>query len=78
PTPERELGTTDEREGVSDAVSDSTYETTPAVKAQAVEGDVLPDDEFDWGSAALAWGWAALGGLGVGSSAVYGAECVSR
>ncbi|KAL0473228.1 hypothetical protein QR685DRAFT_516201 [Neurospora intermedia] len=78
PTPERELGTIDEVAGVPDAVSDSTYEPTPAVKAQAVEGDVLPDDEFDWESAALAWGLTALGGLGVGSSAVYGAECVSR
>ncbi|KAK3340725.1 hypothetical protein B0H65DRAFT_473292 [Neurospora tetraspora] len=78
PTPEPELGTINEVAGVPDAAADSTYEPTPAVRAQAVEGDVLPDDEFDWESAALAWGLTALGGLGVGSSAVYGAECVSR
>ena len=80
PTPEPELGTIDEvvaADAVPDA-ADATYQPTPAVKAQAVEGDVLPDDEFDWESAALAWGLTALGGLGAGSSAVYGAECVSR
>ena len=79
PTPEPELlGTIDEVAGAPDAAADATYEPTPAVKAQVVEGDVLPDGEFDWESAALAWGLTALGGLGAGSSAVYGAECVSR
>ncbi|KAK1773235.1 hypothetical protein QBC45DRAFT_364250 [Copromyces sp. CBS 386.78] len=78
PTPEPELGTIDEVAGAPDAVGDSTYEPTPAVRVQTVEGDILPDDEFDWDSAALVWGLTALGGLGAGSSAVYGAECVSR
>lgn len=78
PTPEAELGTIDEAAADVRDTADSTYEPTPAVKKQVVEGDVLPGDEFDWESAALAWGLTALGGLGAGASAVYGAECVSR
>ncbi len=57
--------------------ADTTYEPTPAEKASVV-GDVVPDDYFDWESAALAWGLTAIGGLGTGSSAVYGAECIAR
>jgi hypothetical protein len=56
---------------------DATYEPTSDDKASVI-GDVLPGDDFDWESAALAWGLTALGGLGTGSSAVYGAECISR
>ncbi|KAK3357368.1 hypothetical protein B0T25DRAFT_538989 [Lasiosphaeria hispida] len=57
---------------------DSTYEPTPEERSSIVEGDIVPGDEFDWESAALAWGLTALGGLGAGSAAVFGAECVSR
>jgi hypothetical protein len=57
---------------------DKTYEPTPAVRADAALGDVLPEDDFDWEPAALAWGLTALAGLGVGSAAVFGGECVSR
>ncbi|AEO69197.1 uncharacterized protein THITE_2119332 [Thermothielavioides terrestris NRRL 8126] len=57
---------------------DKTYEPTPAVRAGVGLGDVLPEDDFDWESAALAWGLTVLAGLGVGSAAVFGAECVSR
>lgn len=58
---------------------DATYVPTPDDDDKAsVMGDVLPGDDFDWESAALAWGLTALGGLGMGSSAVYGAECISR
>lgn len=58
---------------------DATYVPTPDDDDKAsVMGDVLPGDDFDWESAALAWGLTALGGLGTGSSAVYGAECISR
>jgi hypothetical protein len=57
---------------------DETYEPTPAVRADAALGDILPEDDFDWEPAALAWGLTALGGLGVGSAAVFGGECVSR
>ncbi len=64
--PEEELG-------------DGTYEPSPEEKASIVEGDVLPDeDSLDWESASLAWGLTALGGLGAGSAAVFGAECTSR
>jgi len=56
---------------------DATYEPTPDDKAGII-GDVLPGDDFDWESAALAWGLTALGGLGMGSSSVYGAECIAR
>ncbi|GAB1320440.1 hypothetical protein MFIFM68171_10650 [Madurella fahalii] len=71
PEPEPEL----EKEEV---IEDETYEPTREVKAEAELGDVVPDDDFDWESAALVWGLTALGGLGVGSAAVFGAECVSR
>ncbi|KAL2271579.1 hypothetical protein VTJ83DRAFT_950 [Remersonia thermophila] len=57
---------------------DKTYHPTPAVKADAGLGDVLPEDAFDWEPAALAWGLTAVGGLGLASAAVFGAECVSR
>lgn len=57
---------------------DETYEPTPMEKAAIIEGDVVPKDEFDWESSALAWGATALGGLGLGTAAVYGAECISR
>lgn len=58
---------------------DATYVPAPDDDDKAsVMGDVLPGDDFDWESAALAWGLTALGGLGMGSSAVYGAECISR
>ncbi|KAK3302216.1 uncharacterized protein B0T15DRAFT_487429 [Chaetomium strumarium] len=63
---------------LDEAPGDETYEPTPAAKADLVLADVLPDDDFDWESASLAWGLAVLGGLGVGSAAVYGAESVSR
>ncbi|KXX79531.1 hypothetical protein MMYC01_203121 [Madurella mycetomatis] len=67
-----------EPEEKGEVVEDGTYEPTPDVKAEVGLGDVVPDDDFDWESAALAWGLTALGGLGVGSAAVFGAECVSR
>jgi len=59
---------------------DRTYEPTPAEMAglQEEEVDIIPEDDFDSESAALAWGLTALGGLGVGCAGIYGAECVSR
>ncbi|KAK4123475.1 hypothetical protein N657DRAFT_690218 [Parathielavia appendiculata] len=57
---------------------DKPYEPTPAVEADVGLADVLPEDDFDWEPAALAWGLTAIGGLGFGSAAVFGAECVSR
>jgi hypothetical protein len=40
------------------------------------EGD--EGQEEDWESAALAWGGIVAGGLGVGSSGVYGGEVRAR
>ena len=71
---------------------DETFSPSPALRAAIVseqgEGDIIrhPDhrgigsigDDADWESAALAWGLTTLGGLGVGSAAVFGAECVAR
>ncbi|KEZ42441.1 Uncharacterized protein SAPIO_CDS5639 [Scedosporium apiospermum] len=54
----------------------------PAAEERAVipEGDEvrLVDGELAWESAALAWGVTVVGGLGCGSSGVFGGECVSR
>ncbi|KAK3692507.1 hypothetical protein B0T22DRAFT_447426 [Podospora appendiculata] len=57
---------------------DETYQPTAGEEATLVQSDVVPDDDFDWESASLAWGLTALGGLGAGSAAVFGAECVGR
>jgi hypothetical protein len=58
---------------------DGTYKPTRAEAAEASEGDVLPGaGEEGWESAALTWGATILGGLGAGSAAVYGAECIAR
>ncbi|KAH8890803.1 hypothetical protein GQ53DRAFT_782113 [Thozetella sp. PMI_491] len=58
---------------------DKPYEPNPEEKAEAVEGDILPgDDGLDWESSSLAWGLSVLGGLGAGSAAVFGAECIAR
>lgn len=57
---------------------DETYEPSGTQKVNADEGDVLPDEDVDWESAALAWGLSSFGGLGCGSAGVFGGECVSR
>lgn len=57
---------------------DATYQPTAAEEVNTVEGDIVPHEELDWESAALAWGIAVVGGLGSGSAAVYGSECVAR
>jgi hypothetical protein len=53
---------------------DATFTPTPDLIKSTVEGDEMLEDT-NWDSASLAWGMTALGGLGVGCSAVYGAEC---
>ncbi|KAH6849788.1 hypothetical protein B0I37DRAFT_96914 [Chaetomium sp. MPI-CAGE-AT-0009] len=57
---------------------DKIYEPAPAVQAEVGLGDAMPEDDFDWESASLAWGVTVLGGLGLGSAAVLGAECLAR
>ncbi|KAK3333822.1 hypothetical protein B0T19DRAFT_483803 [Cercophora scortea] len=63
---------------LEELLGDETYQPTAGEEATLVQSDVVPDDDFDWESASLAWGLTALGGLGTGSSAVFGAECVAR
>ncbi|KAK0630792.1 hypothetical protein B0T17DRAFT_590199 [Bombardia bombarda] len=70
--------TPDPEPDLEEVPGDATYEPSPEEEAELVEGDIVPDDDFDWESASLAWGLTALGGLGTGCSAVYGAECISR
>jgi hypothetical protein len=57
---------------------DKAYEPTPGEARDVVEGDILPPDDLDWESAALAWGLAAIGGLGTACAGVFGGECTSR
>ncbi|KAI0128442.1 hypothetical protein BJ170DRAFT_329112 [Xylariales sp. AK1849] len=57
---------------------EKAYEPTTAESRDLVMGDVLPPEDLDWESAALAWGLAALGGLGTACAGVFGGECVSR
>ena len=58
---------------------DAAYEPTASELAGIVEGDALPGaGEIGWESTALVWGLTTLGGLGVGSAGVFGAECVAR
>lgn len=59
-------------------MGESAYKPTPVEKEDIDLGDVVPDDDFDWESASLAWGLSILGGLGAGAAAVYGGECISR
>ncbi|KAI1460652.1 hypothetical protein F4805DRAFT_416630 [Annulohypoxylon moriforme] len=57
---------------------EKSYEPTLSETRDIVEGDILPAEESDWESAALAWGIAAFSGLGSATAGVFGAECVSR
>lgn len=56
-----------------DIETDSPYE--PGENEQ-IEGD--EDTDADWEIGTLAWGLLSIGGLGVGNTAVYGAEIVGR
>jgi hypothetical protein len=53
---------------------DDAYQ--PADNDQLEEGD--ENAEEDWEAGALAWGLTTVGGLGVGSAAIYGAEVIAR
>lgn len=52
---------------------DASYEPT---ESEQLEGD--EDAKEDWEIGALAWGVLSVGGLGVGSTSVYGAEVIGR
>ncbi|KAK4231540.1 hypothetical protein QBC38DRAFT_354303 [Podospora fimiseda] len=56
----------------------AAYKPTVTEKEELELGDVVPDDDFDWESASLAWALTVLGGLGMGSAAVFGGTCISR
>lgn len=58
--------------------ADETYVPSSEEKASAAEGDAMPDQEVELEAAALAWGLMAVGGLGLGSAGVFGAECLAR
>ncbi|KAL2201213.1 hypothetical protein P885DRAFT_65495 [Corynascus similis CBS 632.67] len=73
PKLERELNRDDD-----DNNDDDTYRPTLAVRADVGLGDAVPADDFDWEPAALAWGLTTVGGLGLASAAVFGAECLAR
>jgi hypothetical protein len=60
------------------AEEEKAYEPSSSDARKLVEGDILPPDELDWESAALAWGLAAFGGLGLAEAGVFGAESVAR
>ncbi|KAI0840547.1 hypothetical protein F5Y06DRAFT_263039 [Hypoxylon sp. FL0890] len=57
---------------------EKAYEPASSELRNLVEGDVVPASELDWESAALAWGLAAIAGLGSASAGVFGGECISR
>jgi hypothetical protein len=54
-------------------------EESTAYPSGDAQGVFLADEENeeDWEAAALAWGLSALGGLGLGSASVFGAELVN-
>ncbi|AEO57791.1 hypothetical protein MYCTH_2304416 [Thermothelomyces thermophilus ATCC 42464] len=76
PEPEPEPGPGQDRADLEP--EEETYRPTPAARADVGLGDVVPEDDFDWEAAALTWGLTAVGGLGLGSAAVFGAECLAR
>lgn len=57
-----------------DDADDASYQ--PTESDQMEEGDENVED--DWEAGALAWGLITVGGLGMGSAAIYGAEVVAR
>jgi hypothetical protein len=77
PSPQRNRRPKSAEEAPGD-VGERAYEPSAKEAREVVEGDVLPSGELDWESAALAWGLAALGGLGSACAGVFGAECISR
>ncbi|EEY20710.1 conserved hypothetical protein [Verticillium alfalfae VaMs.102] len=62
----------------NDVADDSAYIPSPTESAAIIAGDQVPQEDLDWEVTALTWGLNALGGLGLGSSGVFGAECISR
>jgi hypothetical protein len=57
-----------------DDADDASYQ--PIESDQVEEGDENAED--DWEAGALAWGLITAGGLGMGSTAIYGAEILAR
>ncbi|KAI0382910.1 hypothetical protein F5Y04DRAFT_251355 [Hypomontagnella monticulosa] len=57
---------------------EKAYEPAPSEAKELVEGDIVPANDMDWESAALAWGLVAFAGLGSAFAGVLGGECISR
>lgn len=59
--------------------SEAAYEPTASEAASVAEGDEMPAaGASDWEATALTWGLSIIGGLGVGTAGVLGAECIAR
>lgn len=65
------------RQDPEEEPGDKTYEPTPDERVSA-HGDPLPAQEADLEAAGLAWGLMSVGGLGLGSTGVFGGECLAR
>ncbi|KAK2604316.1 hypothetical protein N8I77_007258 [Diaporthe amygdali] len=78
PTPRRRGRPRKVKKDPEEEPGDETYEPSPEEEKVSAEGDSLPSQEVDWEAAALAWGLTAVGGLGLGSSGVFGGECLAR
>lgn len=78
PTPRRRGRPRKVKHDPEEEPGDETYEPSPEEVKVSAEGDSLPSQEVDWEAAALAWGLTAVGGLGLGSSGVFGGECLAR
>lgn len=78
PTPRRRGRPRKVKHDPEEEPGDNTYEPSAEEVKASSEGDSLPSQEVDWEAAALAWGLTAVGGLGLGSSGVFGGECLAR
>lgn len=78
PTPRRRGRPRKVKHDPEEEPGDKTYEPSAEEVKSSSEGDSLPSQEVDWEAAALVWGLTAVGGLALGSSGVFGGECLAR
>lgn len=64
------------RKDLAEDPNDETYQPTRDEQAMA-QGDLIPPQELELEAAALTWGLMAVGGLAVGSTGVFGGECLA-
>lgn len=65
-----------EEETMVEEPGDGAYQPPAADVGSSCQGGAMLEEDPDWEAAALSWGLVALAGLGTGSTAVFGAECV--